>query len=115
MNNSISERLHALTGHEPLFTGIGLAERGLLPDPLLRLAMRKLCADRLQQEYAGDWFERLRARVHELRRSPIAIETEAANTQHYEVPPAFFTVALGKRLKYSSCYYPTGRESLDEA
>ncbi len=115
MSSTISERLHALTGHEPLFSGIGLAERGLLPDPLLRLGIRRLCAERLRQEYAGDWFERLRARIHELRQSPIAIETEAANTQHYEVPPAFFVASLGRRLKYSSCYYPTGRETLDEA
>ena len=59
---SITERLHSLTGHEPLFSGIGLAERGLVPDPLLRLAMRKLCSERLRQEYAGDWFERLGGR-----------------------------------------------------
>ena len=39
----------------------------------------------------------------------------AANTQHYELPPAFFELCLGKRLKYSSCYYTRGDESLDEA
>ncbi|MBI2397051.1 MAG: class I SAM-dependent methyltransferase [Xanthomonadales bacterium] len=115
MNATISERLHALSGHEPLLSSIGLAERGLIPDPLLRLAIRQLCGARLRQEYAGDWFARLRERVQELRRSPIAIETEAANTQHYEVPPAFFAAVLGARLKYSSCYYPSGGESLDQA
>jgi cyclopropane-fatty-acyl-phospholipid synthase len=31
------------------------------------------------------------------------------------VPPRFFELALGKRLKYSSCYYPRGDETLDEA
>ncbi|MBK6727651.1 MAG: class I SAM-dependent methyltransferase [Xanthomonadales bacterium] len=115
MNATISERLQALSGHEPLSSAIGLAERGLIPDPLLRIAIRRLCGDRLHQEYAGDWFARLRERVQDLRRSPIAIETEAANTQHYELPPAFFAATLGARLKYSSCYYPTGRETLDEA
>jgi cyclopropane-fatty-acyl-phospholipid synthase len=88
MSTSISERLHALTGHEPVLSGIGLAERGVLPDPLLRLAMRHLCAERLRQEYAGDWFERLRARVHEHRQSPIAIERPRPQTPALEVPPA---------------------------
>ena len=109
------ERLQLLSGAESLFSGIGLAERGWLPDPLLRLGMRRLCAERMRQEYAGDWFERLRQRVHELRASPIAIHTDAANTQHYEVPARFFQLALGNKLKYSSCYYPKGDESLDQA
>lgn len=43
------------------------------------------------------------------------MHTDAANRQHYEVPAAFFQACLGKRLKYSSCYYPTGRETLDQA
>jgi len=45
----------------------------------------------------------------------MAIETQAANEQHYELPTRFFQLCLGARLKYSSCYYPTGNESLDEA
>jgi cyclopropane-fatty-acyl-phospholipid synthase len=113
--STITERLQQLSGPESSFSGIGLAERGWLPDPLLRLGIRRLCADRLRQEYAGDWFERVRLRIHELRASPIAIHTDAANTQHYEVPARFFELALGKRLKYSSCYYPSGDENLDEA
>ena len=35
--------------------------------------------------------------------------------QHYELPPAFFGHCLGARFKYSSCYYPTGTETLDQA
>jgi cyclopropane-fatty-acyl-phospholipid synthase len=46
---------------------------------------------------------------------PIAEHTQAANDQHYELPPAFFTRVLGPRLKYSSCLYPTGKETLEEA
>ena len=57
----------------------------------------------------------VRLLLDELHRSPIAIETAAANEQHYEVPTRFFELCLGRRLKYSSCFYPTGRESLDEA
>jgi cyclopropane-fatty-acyl-phospholipid synthase len=46
---------------------------------------------------------------------PIAEHTDLANTQHYELPPEFFAATLGPRRKYSSCLYPTGRETLAEA
>ena len=99
-------------------TLIDLCERGFIPDPLLRLGIRRLCARRLRQEHAHDavaaW-ERFRGLLDELRRSPLAIETEAANRQHYEVPARFFELCLGKRLKYSSGFYPRGDETLDEA
>ena len=36
----------------------------------------------------------------------IAEHTAAANAQHYELPPEFFEICLGKRLKYSCCLYP---------
>jgi cyclopropane-fatty-acyl-phospholipid synthase len=97
---------------------IELCERGLVPDALTRFGIRRLCAQRLREEQAGDpalaraRYQRL---LGELRRSPIAIETEAANAQHYELPTRFFQLCLGARLKYSSCYYPTGRETLDQA
>jgi cyclopropane-fatty-acyl-phospholipid synthase len=45
----------------------------------------------------------------------VAIHTDAANRQHYELPPGFFEQCLGPRLKYSGCYYPTGGETLAQA
>lgn len=97
---------------------VGLAERGLLPDALLRVGMRRLCAQRLREERDGGiaaQSERFERTLAMLRESPLAIHTDAANQQHYELPPAFFQHCLGPRLKYSSCYYPTGRETLAEA
>ena len=97
---------------------LGLAERGLVPDPLLRLGIRRLCAQRLRDEHAGDpeaAARRAAALVAELRQSPVAIHTDAANRQHYELPPGFFEQCLGPRLKYSGCYYPTGGETLAQA
>ena len=97
---------------------LGLAERGLVPDPLLRFAIRRLCAQRLRDEHAGDPAEAARrtaALVAGLRDSPLAIHTDAANRQHYELPPAFFERCLGPRLKYSGCYYPNGNETLGQA
>ena len=94
---------------------IDWCERGLIPDSLTRIGIRRLNAQRLRDEYAGDWYERFRMRIDGLRTSPIAIETQAANEQHYELPPPFFLRCLGKRLKYSSCYYANGSETLDVA
>jgi len=55
-----------------------------------------------------DWVDRMRT-------DDIAPVPEKANEQHYEVPPGFFLNTLGKRLKYSSAYYPTAATTLDEA
>ena len=97
---------------------LGLAERGYLPDALVRRGIRRLCAERLREETAGGLDQqetRFSERIEMLRHSPVAIHTETANAQHYELPPAFFELCLGKRLKYSGCYYPSGDESLEQA
>ncbi|WP_201463904.1 SAM-dependent methyltransferase [Brevundimonas aurantiaca] len=51
----------------------------------------------------------------EMARRAIAEHADAANAQHYELPPEFFRLCLGERLKYSCCLYPTGAETLDQA
>jgi cyclopropane-fatty-acyl-phospholipid synthase len=95
-----------------------MAERGLMPDALIRQGIRSLLSDRLRQENRGDCevqqkiFQEL---VEHLRKSPVAVNTDDANEQHYELPPAFFLKVLGKRLKYSSCLWPQGVETLDAA
>lgn len=53
--------------------------------------------------------------VERLRTQPMAIETDAANTQHYEVGTGVLAACLGPRMKYSCCLYPTGKETLAEA
>ncbi len=97
---------------------LGMAERGLLPDAVVRLGVRRLCAQRLSDERIGGiqmQSQRMTQRLSDLRHSPLALHTDAANRQHYELPAAFFKECLGARLKYSCCYYPSGRETLDEA
>lgn len=97
---------------------IELCERGLVPDRLARLGMRQLMRRRLVDEAASDGEERSRRFnqfLQELREGPIAIDTGAANEQHYEVPAQFFHLHLGPCLKYSCALYPTGRETLAEA
>ena len=97
---------------------IQCCERGWLPDALVRAGMRTLMRRRLQDEGIHDGelrSRRFNALLDELHASPIAIETDAANTQHYELPPAFFEAHLGPQLKYSCALYPSGNETLAEA
>ncbi len=96
----------------------GLLEKGLIPDPLIRWGMRRLLHQKLVDESKGGLpaiQERRKKLVEQMRSSAIALHTQDANAQHYEVPTRFFQLCLGKHLKYSSCYYKTGKESLDEA
>ena len=93
-------------------------ERGWLPDGVIRFGMRQLMRQRLRDEAIDNGelrAPRLNRLLDDLRASPIAIETQAANTQHYEVPAAFFHAHLGPHLKYSCCLYPTGNETLAQA
>jgi cyclopropane-fatty-acyl-phospholipid synthase len=91
-----------------------IVDSGWLPEPMLRAGIRAVCALRLRDERRRDPGY-AQALVAELRRSDIAIETEAANAQHYEVPATFFQRVLGPHLKYSSCYWPLGVETLGAA
>ncbi len=97
---------------------LGLAERGWISDRGIRVGIRWMCRSRLRQERGGGLEQtaaRTQALIEELRSAPIAIATQAANEQHYELPPAFFRLVLGRRLKYSCAYFPQGSETLDEA
>ncbi len=97
---------------------IDLAEKGLVPDWAIRAGIRQLLKRRLAGEFDQDVArsgERASALIAALAESPVAIETQAANEQHYEVPAAFYQLALGRRLKYSSAYWPSGVEQLDMA
>ena len=97
---------------------IDFAERGWAPDWLIRLAIRRLLKIRLRQQHGSDVelqsadFSR---QIQSLTESDIAIETDAANEQHYEVPARFFSLVLGEHLKYSSGLWPDGVTNLDQA
>jgi len=97
---------------------MGLAERGWLPDGLIRLGIKRLLSQRLVEEgLSGE--DVVHAKTNTLRerlsRGPIAVKTEHANRQHYEVPAGFYERCLGHRLKYSGCYWPEGVTTLDQA
>jgi cyclopropane-fatty-acyl-phospholipid synthase len=87
---------------------IELCERGWLPDFVTRFGMRRLMEERLADETLDRGekeFGRFRSNLEDLRRSEIAVDTDAANEQHYEVPAAFFEHVLGANLKYSCCWF----------
>ncbi len=95
-----------------------LLARGVIPDALLRQAIRANCTIRLRREARGGveaQQERLRSFVAELERAPIAEQVDKPNEQHYELPAEFFRLVLGPRLKYSSCLWPLGVETLAQA
>src|SRR5580692_5892116 len=96
-----------------------LLERNVLPDALLRFGIRRLLRSRLREERRGSAEAQkaaLQELIAQLRASPIAIETDAANAQHYEVPTRFFQLCLGPRLKYSSALWLAGGvDTLDAA
>lgn len=97
--------------------GIKAMEKGLLPDWMLRQGIRWNVKARYE-EFADDIenaHERLEQFVSELSSSPVAIDTQKANEQHYEVPARFFELCLGKHLKYSSCYWSPMTKNLDAA
>lgn len=92
--------------------GLALAERGLVATPLLRHAIRRMCATRLHDARAAGPTDTFLERVAGSR---IAEVPEVANAQHYELPSEFFALALGRHRKYSSAIWPEGTETLDEA
>jgi cyclopropane-fatty-acyl-phospholipid synthase len=95
-----------------------LIEKQLLPDWLIRLGIRHFVRRRLRDERLGgieDQQDALRRTLDRLRLSPIAVHTDTANAQHYEVPAAFYEQVLGPRLKYSCGYWPAGIHDLAEA
>ena len=95
---------------------ISLIERGWIPDSLIRTGIRQLLRKRLTEEKINfNTKDHINSFADTLCSRPIAVDTSTANDQHYELPPSFFNLVLGKYNKYSSCYWGDGVTSLDEA
>jgi len=95
-----------------------LIEKGYVPKPLLRRGIRKLIDERLRQQrsiFEPSRDQALTDWVSQMRTSDIAPVPEKANEQHYEVPPEFFRLTLGRHLKYSSAFYAEKSTTLDDA
>jgi len=82
-------------------------EKNLVPDLILRAGIRYnlrtkcLGSFRTNEEelqYEMDFIRGLKTKA-------VAVETDLANEQHYEVPTELYLHCLGSRLKYSCCLY----------
>ena len=94
------------------------AEKGIIPDKLIRFGVRRLLARRLQdiQSSSVESFSKAVSEfVADMSCAPIAVHTDKANEQHYEVPEAFYEKVLGARLKYSCGLWKDGEGTLDDA
>ena len=97
---------------------IPLVYRGLVPDALIRLGIRIQLYQHLsilKSDSAESELNNKLAIVQELHTMPIAIQTDAANAQHYEVPAKFYDLCLGPCKKYSSGLWPTPTTTFEES
>lgn len=90
------------------------AERGYIPDSLIRFGIRKLIKQRKDEIEENIKFHR-EGIIDEFNKAVVAQDTDKANEQHYELPASFFELVLGKNLKYSSSLFKEGVKTLDEA
>jgi cyclopropane-fatty-acyl-phospholipid synthase len=96
---------------------IDLAERGWVPEPLVRAGIRRLLRHRLATETrrAPDPDAALAEFARAMSAAELAPVPHLANAQHYEVPASFYEVVLGRHLKYSCGLWEPGTGTLDEA
>ena len=76
-----------------------LLAKGIIPDALIRIGIRHRLAGTLAPFEKLDCEQRqekVMQHVRELRASPIAIATDEANEQHYELPTAFLQAGAGQ-------------------
>lgn len=95
-----------------------ILDGGYLPHAVIRIGIRRLLRERIDSISRTNFDEALEEKllyIKRLREMPMAVETDAANTQHYEVGTGILAASLGPRLKYSCCLYPTQKETLPEA
>jgi len=99
-------------------TAITLMEKGWLPDTFIRMGMKRINNNFLTSErrLPADTRQQKKAvLLKALKDSPLAIHTDKANEQHYEIPAQFYDHVLGKWKKYSSCLWDHTTKTLDEA
>ncbi len=92
--------------------------KNVLPDAIIRMGIRQRLAETLR-ENKKPTIEAQRAALMQyiegLKQMPVAIATDEANEQHYEVPTRFYQLVLGKHLKYSAGYWPDESTTCDQS
>ncbi|KAL3921492.1 MAG: hypothetical protein SGILL_002721 [Bacillariaceae sp.] len=113
----ISEKiLSVMSGLTESF--IPLVQIGLVPDFIIRFGIRLQLRDHLNilrgETVEQEMQDKMKI-VEKLKNMPIAIKTDEANDQHYEVPAKFYDLCLGPRKKYSSGLWPTPNTTFEES
>lgn len=97
---------------------IPLIHMGLVPDFVIRFGIRIQLYDHLNilkaETVQAELSNKLQI-VQTLKTMPIAIETDVANEQHYEVPAKFYDLCLGPRKKYSSGLWNSPSTTFEES
>jgi cyclopropane-fatty-acyl-phospholipid synthase len=89
------------------------AERVDVPDAVLRASIAAMVARTAKDLARAPGSDAaFAARMADM---PVAVHTDSANAQHYELPAAFFEACLGPTRKYSSCFYARPGIGLAEA
>jgi cyclopropane-fatty-acyl-phospholipid synthase len=94
------------------------AERGWVPDSFIRWGIRGLLRQKLRAErrlLESGRRDRVAEFADRMRTDPVAISTDQANEQHYEVPTEFFETVLGPYLKYSAGLWADTATTLAES
>lgn len=97
---------------------LAVVERDVVPDSVIRAGIRYLLSQRVKLTTdlpAEEHYRQLQAFRDELAGMPVAVQTAAANEQHYELPTEYFLRVLGPHRKYSSCLFERPDASLEEA
>jgi cyclopropane-fatty-acyl-phospholipid synthase len=92
----------------------GTVERLPLPDGVARAGIGWL-VDRSRRRLGSGDASAERDFAAAMEMFPIAVATEDANAQHYELPPAFFGLVLGPHRKYSCCLFTDDSTTLEQA
>jgi cyclopropane-fatty-acyl-phospholipid synthase len=91
-----------------------IVERVPVPDRVTRAGIDFLCGRTARSLSRTDTNAEF-AFAREMSARPIAINTQEANAQHYEVPEDFFGLVLGPHRKYSCCHYDGKTATLADA
>ena len=93
-------------------------DKNLIPKPILQILIRYLLhkkANDLQNKISNSLDSARNDSIDYYSNGEIALATNSANQQHYEVPAEFFEVMLGPRLKYSACIWSDETSEINEA
>ena len=97
---------------------LSIAEKGYVPDSILRKGMRRMCRNRITDIRISDEITRekyIKDFVDNMNRADIAPLPYFANQQHYEIPYNFFELVLGSYKKYSCGYWDDDTHDITQA